>query len=491
VVATHQVLLLLTQMPEVRGDTETCRTFLADLRTSYPMYGNFNVIPPSGTVRCASLPSPTPVFLGDRSYFQRALETKSFAVGDFTIGRTTGRPSIVFALPLLDAEGEAEAVLSVGIDLTWLNRHLAEVQWPAGTTLTILDQSGTIVGSYPDATRIGGTVRNQPELESVLTAREGTGRRVGPDGRPVLLGFATSEVGAPAAQVHVIIGIPEDVAFSAADRQLVRGMGLVAGAALLAMLLAWLLGERLIAGPVDRIVQATAKIASGDLNAHTGSAHQDGELREIALAFDRMAGELQTVYRGTLDALTSAVEARDSESGGHVKRVWRYSLAIGRELQWTEKQLAQLQIAAAVHDISLDGAADAAPGVLGPSDPGALPATQPPPSNGAASTREGPFLAPALPCALTQHRYPDGLGSARAVGRDAISPEAMVVAIADTFDALTTNRPYLKGMTPGEAMAEIQRGAGTQFEPEMVAAFVRVVEAGAIAIPQAAESPRT
>ena len=93
----QQVLLLLTQMPEVRADPATCQAFLRDLAVGSAMYGDFNVSVPSGAVRCASA-TAAPANLSDRDYFQRALATRELAAGDFSAARptdrtTTGPPS--------------------------------------------------------------------------------------------------------------------------------------------------------------------------------------------------------------------------------------------------------------------------------------------------------------------------------------------------------------------------------------------------------------
>src|SRR4051812_39619068 len=104
----RQVLLLLTQMPELRATPTVCSALLVEVLAGYSMYGNFNVILPDGSVRCDALGGAGTVNLGDREYFQRAMATRAFAVGDYTVGRTTDRPSIVFAQPVLGPSGQAE-----------------------------------------------------------------------------------------------------------------------------------------------------------------------------------------------------------------------------------------------------------------------------------------------------------------------------------------------------------------------------------------------
>jgi HD-GYP domain-containing protein (c-di-GMP phosphodiesterase class II) len=459
-----------------------CSVFLAEMLAGYPMYGNFNVILPGGEVRCDALGGAGTVTLGDREYFQRAVATREFAVGDYTVGRTTGRPSLVFAQPVLGAGGAVDFVLSVGLDIGWINRHLAEADRPAGTTLTLLDPSGTIVGSYPDAARIGQSLRGSPEAQAVLGARDGVARAPGPDGQLYLLGFDTADVAGQAATAHVVVGIPEVVALAAADALLRRNLALLGAAALLALLAAWLVGNRLVARPVQRLVRVTDALRDGDLSARVGAPYAPGELGELGLALDTMAGELQSAYLHTVEVLADAVETRDPYTGGHVGRVSDYSLAIARELGWSERQLGQLRMGAALHDVGKIGVPDAVLRKQGPLDDQELPVMRSHTTIGARLLDGVPFLTPALECALSHQEFYNGKGYPRGLAGDAICADARIVAIADTFDAMTTTRPYRKGLPLEVALAEIQKCAGTQFDPTVVAAFLRAVESGSIAV---------
>jgi HD-GYP domain-containing protein (c-di-GMP phosphodiesterase class II) len=318
-------------------------------------------------------------------------------------------------------------------------------------------------------------VKGRPEIVSLLDSRGGTGRTQGAAG-PMLLGHATSDTGAEAAQMHVMIGIPERMAFAAADRQLARGIAFVLAAAVLAIVAAWLIGDRLIARPVRKIVDTTKAVADGDLSARTRVPHDEGEIGQLARSFDVMASDLQQAYLGTVEVLADAVEARDPYTGGHVRRVCDYSLAIGRELGWSERQLLQLQMAAALHDVGKIGVPDAVLRKQGPLDDHELPVMRSHAKIGAELLHGVPFLYPAMQCAIGHQEFFDGKGYPQGLAGDDIPPEARVVAIADTFDAMTTDRPYRKGMAAEVAIAEIRRCAGTQFDPVMVEAFVRTIE---------------
>jgi HD-GYP domain-containing protein (c-di-GMP phosphodiesterase class II) len=484
VVGIREVLLLLSQMPEVRSDVATCQPFLREQLASYPMYGNFNVILPDGTVRCDALGGAGTVTLGDREYFQRAMATRVFAAGDFTVGRTTGRPSIVFAQPVLDAAGQVEFVLSVGLDLDWMSRHLTEGEWPAGTILLQVDPAGTVIGSYPPG-RIGQSIRGVPGVEQALVEQRGVARAPQGYGEPYLLGFETATVGNVATDVHVIVGIPEAVALRTANAQLTRNLALLGLVTLLALLAAWVAGDRLVARPVQRLVRSVRALQDGDLTARVGAPYSGGEIGDLGRIFDHMAGELQHAYLQTVEVLADAVETRDPYTGGHVGRVSDYALAVGRELGWSERDLVRLQMAAALHDVGKIGVPDAVLRKQGPLDDQELPVMRSHTHIGARLLDGVAFLAPALDCALSHQEFYNGKGYPRGLAGDAIGADARIVAIADTFDAMTTTRPYRKGLPVEVALAELQKCAGAQFDPTMVAAFLRAVEKGAIAPPPA------
>src|SRR4051812_15286245 len=343
VVAARQLLTLLGRLPAMRaGDAAGCQALLASLLPQYPNYTNLTALRPDGAVLCSAPPAEPGLSLADRAYFQRAVATRDFAAGDFIIGRISGKPSIDFASPVYEPGGQLQMVLALGLDLTWLNGYLAQGAWPPGTILTLLDQDGTIVASYPDTTLIGQAVRGRPATETVLAAREGVTRAPDVGGRPYLLGFATTDGGTAAADVHVIVGIPEAVALAPANRALARNLALLAAAAVAALLAAWLLGDRLIAQPVHRLLLSARRLAAGDLGSRSGPPYGGGELGQLGRAFDGMAADIEGAYVATVQVLAAAVEARDTSRVGHGGRVADYAAAIAQEYGWQDKQLGPL-----------------------------------------------------------------------------------------------------------------------------------------------------
>jgi hypothetical protein len=161
---TRQLLASLAHAPEVSGgDPAACSALLATLLPGYPAYLNLGMIQPDGTLVCSALPFSAPVNVSDRAYFRRALETRDFAIGDFQIGRITGKPSVGFGYPVQSATGAVHAVLFASLDLAWLNQLATAVRLPTGVTLTVVDPQGTVLARYPDPQRwLGHAAHDTP-----------------------------------------------------------------------------------------------------------------------------------------------------------------------------------------------------------------------------------------------------------------------------------------------------------------------------------------
>jgi HD-GYP domain-containing protein (c-di-GMP phosphodiesterase class II) len=190
--------------------------------------------------------------------------------------------------------------------------------------------------------------------------------------------------------------------------------------------------------------------------------------------------ELHAAYMTTVRLLAAAIETRDPYTGGHVDRVAELSVATGRELGWDEEQLQKLELGALLHDVGKIGVEDRILRKPGRLDPDELAQMREHPVVGARLLADVPFLQPGMTCALRHHEQYDGRGYPEGLAGEDIPVEARVVAVADTFDAMTSDRPYRKGLAVDTALDEIARCAGTQFDPAIADAFVRTVRAGAV-----------
>ncbi len=181
--------------------------------------------------------------------------------------------------------------------------------------------------------------------------------------------------------------------------------------------------------------------------------------------------QLQKAYEDSLTALANAIDLRDPYTRGHVERVTEYSLVIATKLGWQERRLEHLRYGAILHDI----------GKIHISDSTLLKVTRLTqeewleikrhPVMGAVMVKDIPYLAPAVPVIRHHHERWDGSGYPDGLAEEQIPLGARIVAVADSFDAMTTYRVYGKARTLQEGYEEILRCANHQYDPAVVAAF--------------------
>jgi len=183
--------------------------------------------------------------------------------------------------------------------------------------------------------------------------------------------------------------------------------------------------------------------------------------------------EIRKLFLGAIEALVFALEAKDKYTAGHSRRVTRIAVAIGQELRLSLEELDDLRWGALLHDvgkIAIDPAIQNKPGKLTPEEYRHI-MTHAHVGTGIVK----PVVNGGIVQMISHHhdRY-DGTGLDQTVAGDAIPLGARILAVADTFDAMTSHRPYRPAMPTQEALAEIRRCAGTQFDPLVVTAFLRI-----------------
>ena len=197
-----------------------------------------------------------------------------------------------------------------------------------------------------------------------------------------------------------------------------------------------------------------------------------------ALENARLYAAQQRLYVETVTALAEAVEKRDPYTGGHLHRVVAYSLLLGRELGIDAESLERLALGATLHDIGKIGVPDQVllkPGKLDDDEAAAM---RRHPVDGAEIVSRIESLHEILPIVRSHHERIDGRGYPDRLVGDAIPLAARIVAVADTFDAMTTSRPYRQALSYEVAAQEIVRHSGEQHCATVVAAFERLFSAG-------------
>jgi len=295
----NEARLLLTAvsaLPEVRnGDLTACDSTMVRLRDQMGSFQSIGLIDSRGTIVCAALPQAVGLDVADRTYFQRAVNTGRFAVGDYQISRSVGTANVNFGYPVLGDEGQPVGVVYAALNLDWLNRYAADAQLPPDSTLTVLDSSGTILARHPEPEQWLGRSAVGSSLIADLVGRasEGTAEDVDVDGVTRIFGFVPL-VGQPgAARASLIVGIPSASAYASADRDLSRYLAALAIIWLLMLGLSWYGAERRIFRPVAALVAAARRLRGGDLATRTGLRDEPGEIGHLARTFDEMARALQ------------------------------------------------------------------------------------------------------------------------------------------------------------------------------------------------------
>ena len=202
--------------------------------------------------------------------------------------------------------------------------------------------------------------------------------------------------------------------------------------------------------------------------------HADLETRSHDLV--ESSRELEATLLETIETLNAAVEARDPYTAGHSQRVRRVSLAIGRELRLPARQLGALATAALFHDIGKIGMPDSILTKPGKLDRHEATVMREHVTRGAEIVARISSLRDSVPAIRHHHERWDGLGYPDRLGGTDIPVEAAIIAIADAWDAMTTDRPYAIALDVDEAMLQIHAGRGKQFNPAVVDAFLSVAK---------------
>jgi putative nucleotidyltransferase with HDIG domain len=233
----------------------------------------------------------------------------------------------------------------------------------------------------------------------------------------------------------------------------------------------------------DRVIGALQAVnkRSGDFDADDLEMMQAlADRVASALENARLFDQLQRTLVETSKALAESIEVRDAYTGGHTRRVVDLSLAIARQMKLDEKVLEQLRLAAILHDIGKIGVDDLVLRKPGRLDEAEFQQMKRHPSLGVEILGHIHYFDQVLPGIRSHHERHDGRGYPDGLGKRAIPLIAKVIAVADTYDAMTSDRPYRKGLDQRIALDEIRVCSGSQFDPKVVAAFLRAYRAGAI-----------
>ena len=421
----------------------------------------------------------------------RVYNGQALVVGEGKSARTV----FLVSSPVKYGERFLGMIASV-VDLQFLIRRLQEVAG-GGLTPYVVDAQGRLVAAATAEFATGQDMKNLEIVHNFVDA-----------GNKTLAATKDFSVTAASESVQMlgtyspVTSLDWAVVVQKPQREAYRGILEMQRTARLLAVLAVLLSvgvsifaARRITNPLSVLTQSSRAIAKGDFTqrVHLWSRTEIGEL---AQTFNTMSEELErfvedlkraaeenrALFMGSIQMLAGAVDEKDPYTRGHSDRVTRYSLLIAKEMKLDHNFMETLQISAQLHDVGKIGIEDH---IL--KKPGALTAEEfevmkTHTTKGANILRPVTQLAEMLPGIELHHEALDGRGYPYGLQGDQIPLLARVIAVADTFDALTTNRPYQQAHTPEQALQIIQNLAGKRLDPVAVNALLAVYARGEIKI---------
>ncbi|TCH98246.1 EAL domain-containing protein [Roseococcus sp. SYP-B2431] len=309
----RQLLTALAMLPVIRDrDEARCGPALQRAREQFTLYTVIGAADLDGRIWCSS--STAGIDVSDRAWFRRTLETGSFSVGGYVVGRVTGRRTLNLSLPVHDDELRIVGVLSAGLDLDLLAEDLATREPAPGISLTVVDPFGTVLVDLPSRQQIGQPLPER--LRHIVGAGPGVLDTEWLNGRREIVGHVPAI--APASPSFLVaVGLDHERFVEDAFR---KGPPRVVSAAVMAaaLLAAWFFATRYIRRPIARLMAVTERWRQGDMTARAGRIDRSSEISELGLAFDVMADAVAERERRMADMLEST-----TDSVWAIDRDWR------------------------------------------------------------------------------------------------------------------------------------------------------------------------
>jgi putative nucleotidyltransferase with HDIG domain len=399
---------------------------------------------------------------------------------------------VVMSLPLVDSDRYVGMIGTV-IDLQFLVDHLDQIS-KAGLNTYVIDHEGRLVagaianfvtGQDMRTFAIAKKFADQPNARFTETTefeyRDGAVHQMLGTYSPV-----------PSLEWAVIAQKDQREAYASVYEMQSISRLLAVLAILLSIFVSFLAARR-ITGPLNILTASSRAIAKGDFSKRVELKSRT-EFGELANTFNIMSEELEqfvedlkraaeenrSLFMNSIQMIAGAVDEKDPYTRGHSDRVTKYSVLLATELGLSEAEVDKIRIAAQLHDVGKIGIEDAVlkkPGALTPEEYEIMKTHT---SKGANILRPVEHLKDMLPGIELHHESLDGRGYPYGLKGDQIPLMARIITVADTFDAMTTNRPYQAAMETEYVVKRIRSMAGTKFDPRVVASLETLFQAGKI-----------
>ena len=406
------------------------------------------------------------------------------------------RPAFVVAVPLKDANDNFTGMLAAVVSLEPILRGLQDAS-VRGRSVFLVDHNGKIVAHHdtnnfvPGADAQGNALvdqvralpqdlRNTATMRFSETVKKRSVEMVGTYSTfPELNWAVIAERRLDAAE--------SDTGVDELNRQALVFASIVV---LAAIVVGYFFAVG-ISGPIRGLAASTRAISRGEFHQRS-VARGALEISELAENFNKMAGDIEEfieklkqaaeenreLFIGSIRMLAAAIDEKDPYTRGHSGRVAKYSTLIGQELGLSAEELDKLRISALLHDVGKIGVEDRVlkkPGALTPEE---FTLMKQHTVKGANIMRPVSQLKEVLPGIELHHEHIDGRGYPYGLSGAQIPLMARIIGVADTFDAMTTNRPYQTAMDLDYAMERIRALAGTKFDTVVVNALESAVQHG-------------
>jgi len=429
--------------------------------------------------------------------FAAAREGRAYNGQALVVGSGKSARTVVLVSSPVMAGHDFLGMIGAEVDLQFLIRRLQEVS-RSGLTPYVVDAQGRLVAAYRPDYATGQDmksleiVRNFVDdgIKAQLAATKEFTMYDGKE-RVEMLGTYSPVT---ALDWAVVVQKPQLEAYRGVF-EMQHNARLLALLAVLASMMVSIYAARRITNPLEVLTESSRAIARGDFSKRVELKSRT-EIGELADTFNVMSEELQqfvedlkraaeenrALFIGSIQMLAGAVDEKDPYTRGHSDRVTRYSLQVAREMALDDEFLETLRISAQLHDVGKIGIEDhilKKPGALTPEEFEIMKTHT---TKGANILRPVKQLKEMLPGIELHHEALDGRGYPYGLQGDQIPLLARVIAVADTFDALTTNRPYQRAYEPKEALRIIHNLAGKRLDPQAVAALTAVYDRGEIRV---------
>ena len=301
----RQTLIALSELPAIKAkDPQGCNAYLSKIKQRYPGFINFVMVDMNGSSFCDASSDHKPSTAAGRSYFANVLKTGEFTVGEFAIGRLTGRNVLHFALPFYGDDSRMGGVVIAALSLDWLADYIARKGIPAGAALAITDRNGTYLARYPDNSRlVGKKMRGDKYLN---LDQRGAVDILDINGVERIVGYST--LGADSGGLFVGYSVDKAQAFAGIQHRTRRDIFLIVLSTSLVLVLTSLGARRFIHRPLGQLVDAANQWRLGEYSRRL-EIRDKSEIARVADAFNTMADALEHRERELSEAKERAEDA--------------------------------------------------------------------------------------------------------------------------------------------------------------------------------------